>query len=376
MSNYNSPQARQISPPHRLPGAVLTVLVVIATVLAASVLTYLDQPTMPTVTATGRLTGSPVATLTSQPVAVVSATPTATMTGSPPPPSPAGTIVPRPTATPTQPCLYPIGWQPYTARQGDTLQSLALRYGISVQLLVQANCLDSQTILPGQVIWVPPPHVTPTHTALPTRCGPPPGWVPYTVQRGDTLYSLALHCRSTVLAIKQANCLTSNIIFVGQKLWLPCQPAIPTPWPTATPTLAPTETLTWTPTPIPAETPTPTPTSTSEGSPLPTPDETATPTLTPTAMATPTETPTATPTAGVETPSPTPTETPTATATEGLGTSTPTPTETPTATSTESVVAPTQTPTGTPTATPINISSPTPTETPKPEETSEPTPTP
>jgi hypothetical protein len=98
--------------------------------------------------------------------------------------------------------------------------------------------------------WIP--TFTPTNTPTPTRCRPwpPSGWVPCTVKRGDTLYSLARQCGTTVQIVMRVNCLTGSKIVSGQRLWLPC---------CATPT--PTFTTTWTPTPTSSPTPTPTPTS-------------------------------------------------------------------------------------------------------------------
>ena len=322
MSNANGPQAQRTSSPRRVLVTILTVLVVVATVLAASILTFLDRPPRPTVVVADTPTHGPIKSPTSPPVAGTSPTPTATR--SPMPPSLTATPTPRPTVTPTALCVHPANWLLYAVLEGDTLQSLALRHGISVQFLVQANCLDSQTILPGQVIWVPPPYVTPTHTVLPTSCGPPVGWKQYTVQQGDTLYSLAQYCHTTVLVIKQANCLTSNIIVAGQRLWLPCLPVTATPWPTVTPTFTPTGTPMLTRTATPTETPMPTPTDTSEVSPLPTP------------TGTPTATPTDTPPLPADTPTATPTGTPAL------------PTDTPTATSTDTPALPTNTPTATP----------------------------
>ncbi len=341
MSNASDLRSQGASAFRRVLGPILIVLVVGGTVLAATRLTLLDQPPTPTAVAVDVSTRTP------------DASPTQTFTS--PTTSPATTPTRWPTATPTELCLPPTDWQSYRVQEGDTLQSLALRHGVSAYLLVQANCLTSQTILPGQVIWVPPPDVTPTHTVEPTPCGPPSGWRQYTVYKGDTLFSLAQRHRTTVLAIKHANCLTTNIIVAGQKLWLPPVPPTltptvsPTPADTDTPTSSPTpgETPSTTPTSTPTELPTATPTSTSQVSPLPTPTATARPTLTP--VPTPTETPTVTPTASEATP--TPTDTPTATPTEGQETPRPTLTETPTATPTQSDETPTPTDMPTPTET-------------------------
>jgi LysM repeat protein len=260
----------------------------------------------------------PSLTPTSSPVVE---TPTATWT-------PQATPIPTwpPTFTPTPPCLPPASWRPYVVQPGDTLLILATRYGTSTGAIMQANCLSSPTLYPGQHLYLPPVYMTPTPTPVhmtptptptyitptptlsPTPCEPPADWQIYVVQRGDTLYSLAQRYNTTVYAIVQANCLTSQAIYVGQNLYLPPLPATPTPTVTHIPTSTPT--ATWTPTFT------------------ATPTDTATPTITPTYTATPTApaTPTITPTA-TETPTTVP---PTATATlSPSATSTASPTLTP-----------------------------------------------
>ncbi len=252
----------------------------------------------------------------------------------PPPPRP-------PTAIP--PCRPPAGWVPYTVRPGDTLVSLAYRYRTSVSQLMQANCLVSQVLYVGQTLFVPAVVVTPTPRP---PCGPPAGWVRYTVQPGDTLYSLSVRTRTTVYAIVQANCLSSYTIYVGQSLWLPSLPPTATFTPPASPTATNTPVTTPSPTPG-VDTPTPTPTEVSGDTPTPSPTP-AVETPTPTPTGPPADTPTATSTA-------TPGEPPTATPTSPPPTSTPT-SPPPTATFTP----PPPTPTPPPTNTPVPFPTPTP----------------
>jgi len=236
---------------------------------------------------------------------------------------------------------------------------------------------------------------TPTHTPV---CLPPASWRVYVVQRGDTLVALAWRTGTTVSAIMQANCLSSQTIYAGQRLYLPPVIILPTPTPfpclgpppswqiyvvqpgdtlyslarrfgtTITaiiqanclrsytiyvgqqlylPPLPPTFTPTATGTPTDTPTPTPSLTVTATVTLTPTPTETETPTLTPTVVitGTPTETPTPTATE-IVTPEPTvtgtPTDTPTPTATEtptGAPTATGTPTDTPTPIATETATS-------------------------------------
>jgi LysM repeat protein len=84
---------------------------------------------------------------------------------------------------------------------------------------------------------VPTPSATPAATATPTAadhllpsCRQPAGWYVYTVQRGDTLSALAWRSGMTTYALMQANCLSSQVVSIGQKLYVP-----PTFYATATP---------------------------------------------------------------------------------------------------------------------------------------------
>lgn len=186
------------------------------------------------------------------------------------------------TNTPLPPtsCPPPRNWKPYTIQTGDTLESLAATSGISVDALSQANCLLSSTLLPGTILYLPPaptntrapaPAQSATDTAAPTArpCGPPPGWVLYTVKPGDTLYRLSVVLGVSVGQLQMANCLSSpNLIQAGSVIYVPFLPkASSTPTatqrpkqPTATKTAVPPSPTTAVPpsaTPTTPNTPTP-----------------------------------------------------------------------------------------------------------------------
>lgn len=64
--------------------------------------------------------------------------------------------------SPTQPagvggsCPTPGGWVPYTIEGGDSLGALADATGVTVQDIVNANCLsDPDTLYTGQTIYLP-----------------------------------------------------------------------------------------------------------------------------------------------------------------------------------------------------------------------------
>jgi len=192
-------------------------------------------------------------------------------------PSPTETV----TASPIPPtnCPPPTGWMLVIVNPGETLEMLAARYHTTPEALRAANCLLSDSLLPGYGLYVPP---LPTLTAIP--CGAPFGWVQIIVQPGDTLFHISQLYGVTVSQLQRANCLGySTTLIAGQRLWVP---NVSTSTPSATPINIEFDTLT----PLPTKTPSP-PTSTPEP---------------PTATATATDVPPS------ETPPP-PTETPTET---------------------------------------------------------------
>lgn len=134
------------------------------------------------------------------------------------------TLVPTLTSTSSpiwMVCIKRFDWPTYRVQPGDKLFALALATGSSTTELIAANCLDSDQILAGQLLYVP---------RLPSS--------PITVT--------------------------------------------PTATPTATQTPTDTPTVTLTPTPTNTATDTPTDTPTATDTPTPTPTDTPTPTQTPT----------------------------------------------------------------------------------------------
>jgi LysM repeat protein len=211
-------------------------------IVSPSPLPLIVTPTPPS---TGTLTLLSTGTLTPP----STGTPTLLSTGTP-------TLVPSPTN-----CPPPLGWLPYLVRPSDTLDGLAQRYKKTIAEISAANCLVTSSLLPGQIIYLPP---LPTQTPIP--CGAPRTWVIYIVQPGDTLYHLGQVYGIPYTVIQQANCLPNSNIRIGQSLYVP-------PWATRTPSPTiyvslPTDTPAWflpsdtpmTPwTETPTETPTPTP---------------------------------------------------------------------------------------------------------------------
>lgn len=116
----------------------------------------------------------------------------------------------------------------YRVQPGDTLISIAARYGTSVDAIVAANHLASRsTIYAGQVLTIPSPGSSPA----PPPVQPSAGQSSYTVQAGDTLSEIAARYGTTTDAMMRANNLSSTAIYVGQVLVIPGtgNPASPPP---------------------------------------------------------------------------------------------------------------------------------------------------
>lgn len=218
-------------------------------------------------TATSLLLPSPIP-LTSTPTFPPTLTPE-TFTDTPPTP----TLLQA--ASPPS-CPPPAGWTPILVRPSDTIDSIAENYRTTSAQLRSANCLISDTLVPGAVLYVPPVATSTVGVCIPGAVG----WVKnYTVQRGDTIYSIAVNHYTTASLLKHVNCRRSDIIYAGEVLWVPnvaTRTPTPSPLPGSTITPYPTDPLTetalpFTATAIPSNTPIPsTPTAVSTPTPLPT----------------------------------------------------------------------------------------------------------
>jgi LysM repeat protein len=98
----------------------------------------------------------------------------------------------------------------HVVQRGETLYSIAVRYGTSVSALVQANGLrNANFIYVGQRLTIPGGGAS----------GGSGGSGVHVVQRGETLYSIALRYGTSVSALVRANGLrNANFIYVGQRL--------------------------------------------------------------------------------------------------------------------------------------------------------------
>jgi LysM repeat protein len=102
----------------------------------------------------------------------------------------------------------------HTVQVGETLFSIAVRYNTSVETIKAWNRLASDIIYVGQVLKV-------SGAAVPAPVAPPSNSTRHMVAVGDTLTGIAFRYNSTVDAIKSANGLVNDFIYVGQTLAIP-----------------------------------------------------------------------------------------------------------------------------------------------------------
>jgi LysM repeat protein len=139
----------------------------------------------------------------------------------------AGAAPPR-----TSPIVHIVQW-------GENLTGIAARYGVSIQAIVNYNGLASANrIYVGQRLLIPVAGSVPAPAPI-ANCT-------YVVQFGDNLTGIAYRSGVSVATLVAINNLVNpNMIYVGQRLALPCAhvppPAPPpAPWPVPVPSPSPT----------------------------------------------------------------------------------------------------------------------------------------
>jgi LysM repeat protein len=147
-----------------------------------------------------------------------------TPTASPPPPTtlptpiplataPAtavSTAVPAPTTAPSSSTTEVT----YVVQRGDTLYSIARRYGATVQAIAARNGIANPSLIRvGQTLTIPTSGAS---TTLPS------GGTTYVVQPGDNLFRIALRYNMSHVYLAQYNGITDpSRIYVGQVIRIP-----------------------------------------------------------------------------------------------------------------------------------------------------------
>ena len=99
----------------------------------------------------------------------------------------------------------------YTVVKGDSLYSIAKRYGTSVEEIKKLNYLTSNNLVIGQVLRIPEMYTKPSDMVI-------PNYVNYIVVKGDTLYSIAKKFNVSVDSIINDNNLKNDTLSIGQNL--------------------------------------------------------------------------------------------------------------------------------------------------------------
>jgi membrane-bound lytic murein transglycosylase D len=121
-----------------------------------------------------------------------------------------------------------VSWQTYQLKKGEKLESVARKFGISVQRLKEVNGLNSRKRgpRPGQMLLVPKEddeaesNLDETYTSADFQAPADDyrGRTIHRVKRGDTLASVARRYGTSPTSIKAWNGLKSNQLRVGQRL--------------------------------------------------------------------------------------------------------------------------------------------------------------
>lgn len=95
----------------------------------------------------------------------------------------------------------------YTVQKGDSLYKIANQFDVSIDDIIELNKLGTTSLSINQQLLIPKKSSISGNT--------------YTVQKGDSLYSIALKNNVTVDDLKSINNLTSNVLSIGQVLTIP-----------------------------------------------------------------------------------------------------------------------------------------------------------
>ena len=231
----------------RLTGLAIASLIVLALFLGACTRTAsTPAPTAATGQTPAALTGqqatmeavrSALLTQTAQAAAgsgAATSTPLVVVTQSTPSASTPGAGTPQATSASTSAAATTCGPTNYTVLQGEWVYSIARKFGVDPQAIIDLNSLVAPYALtPGQTLKIPgscPTGSTPVVVAMVTPGGPTitpggtaaAGGTSYTVQVGEWVYSIARKFGVDPQAIIDTNNLVAPYtLSVGQKLIIP-----------------------------------------------------------------------------------------------------------------------------------------------------------
>lgn len=130
------------------------------------------------------------------------------------------------TATPAAPAAPAAVARTYTVQRGDTLSSIAAKYGVNTSTLIALNGLSANphALQVGQVLNLPSVGGGATPAVAPAPRASASGTRTYTVVAGDTLSRIAARQGTTVAKIIAVNGFTpqqAHNLKIGQTIKLP-----------------------------------------------------------------------------------------------------------------------------------------------------------
>jgi membrane-bound lytic murein transglycosylase D len=125
-------------------------------------------------------------------------------------------------------------WKTYDAKQGETFNSIAAKFGISEARLRQANRIEPNArVTADQIIVIPGPGgkglelAPPSASGVPRMAGRQPSATAsqpvriHVVRKGDSLESIARQYNTTIVNLRALNSLKTDTVQVGAKLRVP-----------------------------------------------------------------------------------------------------------------------------------------------------------
>lgn len=107
----------------------------------------------------------------------------------------------------------------YKVRQGDSLDKISKKFGVSVKALKEANDLQSDALKLRQILLIPASQKTKTAKPKKPEVAAAPS-ASYVVKDGDSLYAIARRTGVSISDLKDMNGLPDSRLRVGQRLVL------------------------------------------------------------------------------------------------------------------------------------------------------------
>ncbi len=120
--------------------------------------------------------------------------------------------------------MIPPNYKNYIVKKNDTLYSIAKQFGVDVSTLIKDNGLTTNELSIGQVIRVRSPEEEAIEECIGPDYNPKVNINPtitYIVKKGDSLYSIAKKYNTSTDNIKNINNLKNNNLSIGQELKIP-----------------------------------------------------------------------------------------------------------------------------------------------------------